>query len=136
MTNEEELFPTEESVEPQKKKRARTTQKATSDHVYSVSGLDGENLEKPKRKRGRPSKAEKEAMLLARQQEMLIEEEPAELQDSNEVAWNTVTEEEVSPKQEEVAEVHDAESATDDGSDETPKKKKYKKTKEEIIAAA
>ena len=136
MTNEEELFPTEESVEPQKKKRARITKKDTSDHVYSVSGLDGENLEKPKRKRGRPSKAEKEAMLLARQQEMLIEEEPAELQDGNEVTENTVTEEDVASKQEEVAEVYDAEPATDDGSAETPKKKKYKKTKEEIIAAA
>ena len=55
MTNEVDLFSAGENAEP-KKKRTRITKKETLDHVYSVTGLEGGNLEKPKKKRGRPRK--------------------------------------------------------------------------------
>ena len=54
MIKEEDLFSAEENAEPQKRKRTRITKKDTSDHVYSVTGLEGGTLEKPKKKRGRP----------------------------------------------------------------------------------
>ena len=51
--------------------------------MYSVTGLEGGNLEKPKKKRGRPSKAEKEAMLTQSE----IEEDTAaeEIMPTNEI---------------------------------------------------
>lgn len=135
MTQEEELFSAEENAEPQKKKRTRITKKDTSDHVYSVTGLEGENLEKPKKKRGRPSKAEKEAMLLA-QQEMDaslagMQEPEQSLSDGAEQQADSNVE------QEQVSSSAEAADSTDNAvSDDAPKKRRLRKTKEEIIAAA
>lgn len=128
MTQEEELFSAEESAEPQKKKRTRITKKDTSDHVYSVTGLEGENLERPKRKRGRPSKAEKEAMLLAGHEADSIPGEPL-FQDEGSAEHTDMETDVVEDTASDVAE--DGEQ-----SEEAPKRKRLRKTKEEIIAAA
>lgn len=150
MTNEDTLFPTEESEETQKKKRTRITKKEASDHVYSVSGLEGENLDKPKRKRGRPSKAEKEAMLLAQQK--ALEEQEAQLHKTEEtsVADDSkdmpVMEEAVSDDNVAVTEndnditlaenTENVEKEATVTTEETPKRKRTRRTKEEIIAEA
>lgn len=143
MANEDTLLPTDETVEPQKKKRTRITKKEVSDHVYSVSGLEGENLEKPKRKRGRPSKAEKEAMLLAQAaEEQGIQEaedgNAADMQQENHVAQNnSVVEDESSKPMEVESENSDALKGTDTFETESaPKRKRIRRTKEEIIAEA
>ncbi len=153
MINEEELFPAEESAEPQKKKRMRITKKDTSDHVYSVTGLEGGNLEKPKRKRGRPSKLEKEAMMLTQK----VEADDAmssvkdvsidEPKDNNNITESTMGEFANMPESEkdyehesEVTEALVSANVVEDDEagtlNEQPKKKRYRKTKEEIIAAA
>lgn len=149
MIKEEDLFSAEENAEPQKRKRTRITKKDTSDHVYSVTGLEGGTLEKPKKKRGRPSKAEKEAMLLA-QLEMdkdatdnvvvtsnEINDNAEDMTDNNAEAHEGVSgdalvnveqtegEEQAATEGDEIADAVDA-----------PKRKRLRKTKEEIIAAA
>ena len=143
MANEDTLFPTDENVEPQKKKRTRITKKEVSDHVYSVSGLDGENLEKPKRKRGRPSKAEKEAMLLAQALEEQRQQEAEDLdatgmqQDSADAAEDYVEENGQAATTD--LEPDDEDTSKDAGSVEAesaPKRKRTRRTKEEIMAEA
>ncbi len=125
MTNEVELLAADGNAEPQKKKRERITKKEMPDHVYSVTGLEGGNLEAPKKKRGRPSKADKEAaLLLATQQETeddaSVEEEPV-----------------VAERSMEAVEGVDAENTAESVvMDDAPKRKRIRKTKEEIIAAA
>lgn len=143
MANEDTLFPTDETVEPQKKKRTRITKKEVSDHVYSVSGLEGENLEKPKRKRGRPSKAEKEAMLLAQAAEEQKNHEAedgnaTDMQQESRVAQeNYIVEDESSEPMENETENNDAAKGSDTFETESvPKRKRTRKTKEEIIAEA
>lgn len=143
MANEDTLFPTDEIVEPQKKKRTRITKKEVSDHVYSVSGLDGENLEKPKRKRGRPSKAEKEAMLLAQALEEQRQQEAEDLdatgmqQDSADAAEDYVEENGQAATTD--LEPDGEDTSKDAGSVEAesaPKRKRTRRTKEEIMAEA
>lgn len=143
MANEDTLFPTDENVEPQKKKRTRITKKEVSDHVYSVSGLDGENLEKPKRKRGRPSKAEKEAMLLAQALEEQRQQEAEDLdatgmqQDSADAAEDYGEENGQAATTD--LEPDDEDTSKDAGSVEAesaPKRKRTRRTKEEIMAEA
>lgn len=143
MANEDTLFPTDENVEPQKKKRTRITKKEVSDHVYSVSGLDGENLEKPKRKRGRPSKAEKEAMLLAQALEEQRQQEAEDLdatgmqQDSADAAEDYVEENGQAATTD--LEPDGEDTSKDAGSVEAesaPKRKRTRRTKEEIMAEA
>ena len=153
MANEDTLFPTEENVEPQKKKRTRITKKEVSDHVYSVSGLEGENLEKPKRKRGRPSKAEKEAMLLAQAEVENTNSEDAQevtaiqnTEELNEGTSDLTNSDNDIAEGENVASILQAEEAESNVErndirenievEEAPKKKRTKKTKEEIIAEA
>lgn len=149
MIKEEDLFSAEGNAEPQKRKRTRITKKDTSDHVYSVTGLEGGNLEKPKKKRGRPSKAEKEAMLLAQlEAEKVatdavavpsneINDNAGDMTDNNAEAYETVSED--TPVSEEKTEGEEptsieGEEIADAG--DAPKRKRLRKTKEEIIAAA
>ena len=69
MANEEELLDSPISEEPQKKKRTRVTRKA-ADPVISADGAQTENHEAaPKKRRGRPTKAEKEQALLHQKQQ-------------------------------------------------------------------
>lgn len=136
MIQEEELFSAEENAEPQKKKRTRITKKEVSDHVYSVTGLDGENLEKPKKKRGRPSKAEKEAQLvLSHEVNSTLPDGIESRQFSDDMSglrsYDNAASEDVTLSQ------PDAENEEEGVlADDTPKKKRVRKTKEEIIAAA
>ncbi|MCI6504564.1 MAG: transcription termination factor Rho [Prevotella sp.] len=149
MIKEEDLFSAEENAEPQKRKRTRITKKDTSDHVYSVTGLEGGTLEKPKRKRGRPSKAEKEAMLLA-QLEMEkgatdnvvvtsneINDNAEDMTDNNAEAHEGVSEDAlVNGEQTEGEEQAATEGDEIADAVDAPKRKRLRKTKEEIIAAA
>ena len=59
-------------AEPQKK-RTRISKKDASDHVYSVTGEKGENLDQPKKRRTRKTKAEKEAEEAAMQSANAVE---------------------------------------------------------------
>ncbi len=147
MTNEDTLFPTEESAEPQKKKRTRITKKESPDHVYSVSGLEGENLDKPKRKRGRPSKAEKEAMLLAQQAQEQAQVQETASNDAEEVVNNDIDASAEIPAENNKAEerIENNEAPVQEETpvqeeapvqEETTKKRRPRKTKEEIIAEA
>ena len=149
MIKEEDLFSAEENAEPQKRKRTRITKKDTSDHVYSVTGLEGGTLEKPKKKRGRPSKAEKEAMLLA-QLEMdkdatdnvvvtsnEINDNTEDMTDNNAEAHEGVSEDAlVNGEQTEGEEQAATEGDEIADAVDAPKRKRLRKTKEEIIAAA
>lgn len=138
MTNEIDLFSAGENAEP-KKKRTRITKKETLDHVYSVTGLEGGNLEKPKKKRGRPSKAEKEAMLT--QSEIEEDTVAEEIMPTNEIKEKE-NNDNVAEKSLEGVEningsdlfVHGEDNIV--GTDDVPKRKRIRKTKEEIIAAA
>lgn len=148
MANEDTLFPTDENVELQKKKRTRITKKDVPDHVYSVNGIEGENLEKPKRKRGRPSKAEKEAMLLAQAEEekraqLLAVNDESESEVGQDVPASDIedsSQEQMLPLTDSDAEVTDTENAVDEeGKNEVvsaSKRKRTKRSKEEIIAEA
>lgn len=133
MTNEEELFPVEASAEPEKKKRVRISKKDTSDHVYSVAGGEGENLDKPKRKRGRPSKVEKEksdditTMDIVENDIVDTNTEETELEQDSPGQQGEGAEESVVSQQE-----TDAAGTLS----EPQKKKRGRKSKEEIIAAA
>ena len=60
MAKKDELMAEEVASEPQKK-RTRIAKKDTSDHVYSVSGDKGENLDQAKKKRTRTKKTEAKA---------------------------------------------------------------------------
>lgn len=111
MTEENELLASEESTEPIKKKRTRTT--TIPKKVVSAQPSKDEPApdveDKPKKKRGRPSKAEKEAALLAQQQE------------ANQEVQNEAPTQDATPEQ----------------AEETPQpRRKGRRTKEEIIAAA
>ena len=126
MENNEELLAEGASVEPQKK-RTRITKKEVSDHVYSVTGDKGENLDQPKKKRTRKTKAEKEA-------------EAAAAAAVEEVAEETA----VAAEPEQVKETQDVQDAqeTVEKTEETVeaeapvKRKRGRKSKEDIMAAA
>lgn len=134
----------ESSVEPQKK-RTRIAKKEVSDHVYSVNGEKGENLDQPKKKRGRPSKAAKAEAAVAETAEVAEAVVPAETETVTtaevdaETAAETQTEAAVSDapmedapvSEEAVAETVEAEQPV-----ETVKKRRGRKSKEEIMAAA
>ena len=62
MENNEELQALDNATEPQKK-RTRITKKASTDHVYSVTGEKGENLDQPKKRRSRKTVAESESVV-------------------------------------------------------------------------
>jgi transcription termination factor Rho len=128
MENNEELLAEGASVEPQKK-RTRITKKEVSDHVYSVTGDKGENLDQPKKKRTRKTKAEKEAEAAA-----------AAATAAEEVAEETAVVAE--PEQvEETQDVQDAQETVEKTEEtveaEAPvKRKRGRKSKEDIMAAA
>ena len=128
MENNEELLAEGASVEPQKK-RTRITKKEVSDHVYSVTGDKGENLDQPKKKRTRKTKAEKEAEAAA-----------AAAAAAEEVAEETAVVAE--PEQvEETQDVQDAQETVEKTEEtveaEAPvKRKRGRKSKEDIMAAA
>ena len=129
MENNEELLAEGASVEPQKK-RTRITKKEVSDHVYSVTGDKGENLDQPKKKRTRKTKAEKEAEVAA----------AAAAAAAEEVAEETAVVAE--PEQvEETQDVQDAQETVEKTEEtveaEAPvKRKRGRKSKEDIMAAA
>ena len=149
MANEEELLDSPISEEPQKKKRTRVTRKA-ADPVISADGAQTENHEAaPKKRRGRPTKAEKEQALLLQKQQ---EEEAARLaaEEHAEASAEVAAEESVAePAAEPAAESQDApveadgeapadvnNEASEDANNELPKKKRARRSKEEIMAAA
>lgn len=149
MANEEELLDSPISEEPQKKKRTRVTRKA-ADPVISADGAQTENHEAaPKKRRGRPTKAEKEQALLLQKQQ---EEEAARLaaEEHAEASAEVAAEESVAePAAEPAAESQDApveadgeapadvnNEASEDANNESPKKKRARRSKEEIMAAA
>jgi len=155
MAKKEEVMADGVNAEPPKK-RTRIAKKDTTDHVYSVNGDQGENLDQPKKKRGRPSKAEKALADEAEKQQEL--ENAHEVQD---VVIDAPVEDSVEPAataEPSVEPVESAESvdvaesenvaAEPDGAQEAsteaaepvveehPKKRRGRKSKEEIMAAA
>ena len=115
MENKDVLL-AEETIEGPQKKRTRIAKKEVSDHVYSVSGEIGENLDQPKKKRTRKTKKEMEEAAAA------------------------AAAEDVTPVEETGAEsVVPAEEAPAEKTEETTtvvKRKRGRKSKEEIMAAA
>ena len=137
----------ESSVEPQKK-RTRIAKKEVSDHVYSVNGEKGENLDQPKKKRGRPSKAAKAEAAVAETAEVAETVVPVEAETAAPAEAETVMPAEAEAP---VAETLVAEASVDDAPVaeeavaetaepvqpvETVKKRRGRKSKEEIMAAA
>ena len=76
MAKKDELMAEEVASEPQKK-RTRIAKKDTSDHVYSVSGDKGENLDQAKKKRTRTKKTEAKSEAVETAAELPVEA-PAE----------------------------------------------------------
>lgn len=128
MENNEELLAEGASVEPQKK-RTRITKKEVSDHVYSVTGDKGENLDQPKKKRTRKTKAEKEAEAAAAAaaaaeevaEETAVAAEPEQVEETQDV-------QDVQETVEKTEETVEAEAPV--------KRKRGRKSKEDIMAAA
>ena len=124
MENKDVLL-AEETIEGPQKKRTRIAKKEVSDHVYSVSGEIGENLDQPKKKRTRKTKKEiEEAAAAAAAEEVTpVEETGAEpVVPAEETPAETVSEEAPAEKTEETTTV--------------VKRKRGRKSKEEIMAAA
>ena len=125
MENKDVLL-AEETIEGPQKKRTRIAKKEVSDHVYSVSGEIGENLDQPKKKRTRKTKKEIEeaaAAAAAAEEVTPVEETGAEpVVPAEETPAETVSEEAPAEKTEETTTV--------------VKRKRGRKSKEEIMAAA
>ena len=124
MENKDVLL-AEETIEGPQKKRTRIAKKEVSDHVYSVSGEIGENLDQPKKKRTRKTKKEiEEAAAAAAAEDVTpVEETGAEpVVSAEETPAETVSEEAPAEKTEETTTV--------------VKRKRGRKSKEEIMAAA
>ena len=126
MENKDVLL-AEETIEGPQKKRTRIAKKEVSDHVYSVSGEIGENLDQPKKKRTRKTKKEIEeaaaAAAAAAENVTPVEETGAEpVVPAEETPAETVSEEAPAEKTEETTTV--------------VKRKRGRKSKEEIMAAA
>ncbi len=125
MENKDVLL-AEETIEGPQKKRTRIAKKEVSDHVYSVSGEIGENLDQPKKKRTRKTKKEmeEEAAAAAVAEDVTpVEETGAEpVVPAEETPAETVSEEAPAEKTEETTTV--------------VKRKRGRKSKEEIMAAA
>ena len=125
MENKDVLL-AEETIEGPQKKRTRIAKKEVSDHVYSVSGEIGENLDQPKKKRTRKTKKEIEeaaAAAAAAEDVTPVEETGAEpVVPAEETPAETVSEEAPAEKTEETTTV--------------VKRKRGRKSKEEIMAAA
>ena len=125
MENKDVLL-AEETIEGPQKKRTRIAKKEVSDHVYSVSGEIGENLDQPKKKRTRKTKKEMEeaaAAAAAAEDVTPVEETGAEpVVPAEETPAETVSEEAPAEKTEETTTV--------------VKRKRGRKSKEEIMAAA
>ena len=124
MENKDVLL-AEETIEGPQKKRTRIAKKEVSDHVYSVSGEIGENLDQPKKKRTRKTKKEMEEAAAAAAAENVtpVEETGAEpVVPAEETPAETVSEEAPAEKTEETTTV--------------VKRKRGRKSKEEIMAAA
>ena len=125
MENKDVLL-AEETIEGPQKKRTRIAKKEISDHVYSVSGEIGENLDQPKKKRTRKTKKEMEeeaAAAAVAEDVTSVEETGAEpVVPAEETPAETVSEEAQAEKTEETTTV--------------VKRKRGRKSKEEIMAAA
>ena len=125
MENKDVLL-AEETIEGPQKKRTRIAKKEVSDHVYSVSGEIGENLDQPKKKRTRKTKKEMEgeaAAAAVAEDVTPVEETGAEpVVPAEETQAETVSEEAQAEKTEETTTV--------------VKRKRGRKSKEEIMAAA
>lgn len=125
MENKDVLL-AEETIEGPQKKRTRIAKKEVPDHVYSVSGEIGENLDQPKKKRTRKTKKEmeEEAAAAAVAEDVTpVEETGAEpVVPAEETPAETVSEEAQAEKTEETTTV--------------VKRKRGRKSKEEIMAAA
>ena len=125
MENKDVLL-AEETIEGPQKKRTRIAKKEVSDHVYSVSGEIGENLDQPKKKRTRKTKKEMEeeaAAAAVAEDVTSVEETGAEpVVPAEETPAETVSEEAQAEKTEETTTV--------------VKRKRGRKSKEEIMAAA
>ncbi|MBQ0073669.1 MAG: transcription termination factor Rho [Prevotella sp.] len=117
MTNEEELMGAENAATPQKRKRTRIQSADAVDHVYNADGQEGENLDQPKKRRGRPKKAEtlaREAEEAQLMQQASVDESIVETSDNTETTIETEQEETEAPV----------------------KKRRGRRTKAEIMAAA
>ena len=126
MENKDVLL-AEETIEGPQKKRTRIAKKEVSDHVYSVSGEIGENLDQPKKKRTRKTKKEIEeaaaAAAAAAEEVTPVEETGAEpVVPAEETPAETVSEKAPAEKTEETTTM--------------VKRKRGRKSKEEIMAAA
>ena len=107
MENKDVLL-AEETIEGPQKKRTRIAKKEVSDHVYSVSGEIGENLDQPKKKRTRKTKKEMEEVAAAAAAEDVtpVEETGAEpVVPAEETPAETVSEEAPAEKTEETTTV-------------------------------
>ncbi len=133
MENNEELQALDNATEPQKK-RTRITKKASTDHVYSVTGEKGENLDQPKKRRSRKTVAESESVVaenaagtIEKQQQ---EEDTIGKEESKEPVIADI------PTEENAQQTTDAEKTPEENSVEPAKRKRGRKSKEEIMKAA
>lgn len=133
MENNEELQALDNATEPQKK-RTRITKKASTDHVYSVTGEKGENLDQPKKRRSRKTVAESESVVaenaagtIEKQQQ---EEDTIGKEESKEPVIAGI------PTEENAQQTTDAEKTPEENSVEPAKRKRGRKSKEEIMKAA
>ena len=142
MAKKDELMAEEVASEPQKK-RTRIAKKDTSDHVYSVSGDKGENLDQAKKKRTRTKKTEAKAEAVETAAE-LPTEAPAE--QVREAVAEPVAEAAAETQPEPIGEVAEPVAETAEEAvpaepkekvaEEPVKRKRGRKSKEEIMAAA
>ncbi|MCR5069526.1 MAG: transcription termination factor Rho [Prevotella sp.] len=138
MAKKDELMAEEVASEPQKK-RTRIAKKDTSDHVYSVSGDKGENLDQAKKKRTRTKKTEAKAEAVETAAELPTEVPAEQVAEPVAEAAAETQPEPVGEVAEPVAET--AEEAVpaepkEKVAEEPVKRKRGRKSKEEIMAAA
>ena len=138
MAKKDELMAEEVASEPQKK-RTRIAKKDTSDHVYSVSGDKGENLDQAKKKRTRTKKTEAKAEAVETAAELPVEAPAEQVAEPVAEAAAETQPEPIGEVAEPVAET--AEEAVpaepeEKVAEEPVKRKRGRKSKEEIMAAA
>lgn len=132
MAKKEELLAEEVVSEPQKK-RTRIAKKDSSDHVYSVSGDKGENLDQTKKKRTRAKKTEEKV------EEISVDSKNEEVAPTESSSSEKELETVIDVKDESAETVVLATESDDVEAkviEEPVKRKRGRKSKEEIMAAA
>lgn len=132
MAKKEELLAEEVVSEPQKK-RTRIAKKDSSDHVYSVSGDKGENLDQTKKKRTRAKKTEEKV------EEISVDSKNEEVAPTESSSSEKELETVIDVKDESAETVALATESDDVEAkviEEPVKRKRGRKSKEEIMAAA